>query len=251
MEGFFQTDIGKIRKINEDDGGVHLNQAKQYLAIIADGMGGHQAGEVASELTVKTFSEAWSNESEIMTAHTAEKWIVENVSKANNKIIEYANNNKECNGMGTTIVVAICTNDFITVGHIGDSRAYLSNQSGFKQITEDHSLVNELLKSGEINSKEAKEHPQKNVLLKALGTDSEIKPEIKTINWDINDRLLLCSDGLSNKIVHDELASIVKNIDSEADMNDKLITLANERGGEDNITTALIIKRSSSEVGDY
>lgn len=251
MEGFFKTDKGKIRELNEDNGGIRFNKSNQYLAVIADGMGGHQAGEVASEITLKVFSEAWLVEDEITNAQEAENWLLEYTLKANEKIIEYAKNNQDCIGMGTTIVAAICTDDFITVAHVGDSRGYLSNHYGFKQITEDHSLVNELVKSGEINDDEAKEHPQKNVLLKALGTDDLIKPDIKTINWEIEDRLLLCSDGLSNKITHEELGSLTKEIDEEDDIEDKLINLANIRGGEDNITIALIIKRSSNEVGDY
>src|SRR5699024_8745316 len=122
--------------------------------------------------------------------------------------------NEECNGMGTTIVVAIVTDEFITVGHVGDSRGYLLNETGFKQITEDHSLVNELIKSGEVNENDAFKHPQKHVLLKALGTEKE-----KTINIE--------------KVKKKQLIDIV-----------------NRRGGEDNITIAIIIKESSVEVGE-
>ncbi len=251
MKGLFKTDKGQIRKLNEDYGGVHLNEADQYLTIIADGMGGHKAGEVASQLTHKVFSEAWLIESDIKTAKESEQWLKENIIKANQKIIDYARNDEACQGMGTTVVAAICTNEFITIAHVGDSRGYLLNESGFNQLTDDHSLVNELMKSGEISENEAITHPQKNVLLKALGTKQDINPEIKTIPWEEENRLLLCSDGLSNKINNSELSNIVKKVNTEEEIEEKLIKLANDRGGEDNITVSLIIKESSSKVGDY
>lgn len=251
MKALFKTDRGQIRKLNEDFGGVLLNKSGQYLAIIADGMGGHQAGEIASKLTYETFRDLWVKQKNGMTAEQSEKWLLNSINKANEKIYEYANQNTECAGMGTTIVVAIGIDEFITIGHVGDSRGYLLNETGFKQLTEDHSLVNELLKSGEINQSDADKHPQKNVLLKALGTDIKVKPTIKTINWEKGNRLLLCSDGLSNKLSDEELADITKEIKTEKEIKTKLIDLANVRGGEDNITVALIIKESSEEVGEY
>ncbi len=251
MKGLFKTDKGQIRKLNEDFGGVLLNKSGQYLAIIADGMGGHQAGEIASKLTYEVFHDMWVNEEKIMTAEQSEKLLLNNIIKANEKIYEYANQNTECAGMGTTIVVAIGTDEFITIGHVGDSRGYLLNETGFKQLTEDHSLVNELIKSGEINESDAEKHPQKNVLLKALGTDIKVKPTIRTINWEQGNRLLLCSDGLSNKLTGEELANVIKTIKTEKEIEEELIDLANARGGEDNITIALIIKESSEKVGEY
>src|SRR5699024_8062125 len=133
-------------KLNEDFGGVLLNKSGQYLAIIADGMGGHQAGEIASKLTYETFRDLWVKQKNGMTAEQSEKWLLNSINKANEKIYEYANQNTECAGMGTTIVVAIGTDEFITIGHVGDSRGYLLNETGFKQ------LINKDRKSTRLNS---------------------------------------------------------------------------------------------------
>src|SRR5699024_11014614 len=123
----------------------------------------------------------------------------------------------------TTIVVAIVTDEFITIGHVGDSRGYLLNETGFKQITEDHSLVNELIKSGEVNENDAFKHPQKHVLLKTLGTEKEITPTLKTINRKKGIRLLLCTDMLSNKISNKALAKTIKTINTEKATKNQLI----------------------------
>jgi len=250
IKGFFKTDKGQVRKLNEDYGGIIFNKSNQYMAVIADGMGGHQAGEIASKLAYDHLHTMWSSQEKLKTANESEKWLLNAIIETNKRIYKYANQNEECNGMGTTIVVAIVTDEFITVGHVGDSRGYLLNETGFKQITEDHSLVNELIKSGEVNENDAFKHPQKHVLLKALGTEKEITPTIKTINWEKGNRLLLCSDGLSNKLSNEELAKTVKTINTEKAIKNQLIDLANTRGGEDNITIALIIKESSAEVGE-
>ncbi len=251
MRGFFKTDKGQVRHVNEDYGGIYQNKQKQSLAIVADGMGGHQAGEVASQLTGEYFSDLWQKKELITTAKQSEEWLLKHIENVNLKILEYAQKNEKYSGMGTTIVAAICTATFITVAHVGDSRAYLLNRSGFKQLTEDHSLINELVKSGEISELDAQTHPKKNVLLKALGTNKAVKAKIKTINWEKNDRLLLCSDGLSNKVTHEELKIISGKINSEKDMKQKFVDLANARGGEDNISIALIINEGLKKVGDY
>ncbi|HHY20547.1 MAG TPA: serine/threonine-protein phosphatase, partial [Bacilli bacterium] len=152
----------------------------------------------------------------------------------------HAKENKDCQGMGTTVVAAILTADFITFAHIGDSRGYLFNKSGFVQKTVDHSLVNELVRTGQITDEEAEHHPRKNVLLRALGTEECISVDCITINWEQGNYVLLCSDGLSNKISQVEMAELLSEEGQVGDKVTKLVQTANERGGEDNITVAVI-----------
>ena len=178
---------------------------------------------------------------EINEVAEAEKWMGETIQFINERVYSHSLSNEELKGMGTTIVLALCTNDFVVVGHIGDSRCYLWNgETKLTQITSDHSLVNELVRTGQISELDAEEHPRKNVLLKAIGTEAEINPDIKTIEWQENDRLLLCSDGLTNKISDEELEQALATMTNEEETAIELIQLANERGGEDNITLAIV-----------
>lgn len=241
MEGYFLTDCGKVRDTNEDAGGIFINKSNQVIAGVADGMGGHQAGEIASQMAIDIVKENWEMTDEINEVAEAEKWMGETIQFINERVYSHSLSNEELKGMGTTIVLALCTNDFVVVGHIGDSRCYLWNgETKLTQITSDHSLVNELVRTGQISELDAEEHPRKNVLLKAIGTEAEINPDIKTIEWQENDRLLLCSDGLTNKISDEELEQALATMTNEEETAIELIQLANERGGEDNITLAIV-----------
>lgn len=250
MKGQFLTDRGQIRSVNEDAGGIYFNRANQLLAIVADGMGGHQAGEVASEMATEVIRKAWEKSTEFTTAEQVETWLTDIIKAMNNSVYNYSIENQQYEGMGTTIVITVCTHDFTTIAHIGDSRCYLLNERGFTQMTEDHSLVNELVRSGEISKGDAQSHPRKNILLKALGTEQLVEADIRTISWEENDKLLLCSDGLTNELSEDELADHVKRDESLEIIGENLLALANERGGEDNITLAVIEKTSPTEEGD-
>ncbi|MFS1518326.1 Stp1/IreP family PP2C-type Ser/Thr phosphatase [Bacillus sp. SCS-151] len=247
MNSVFLTDKGKVRPHNEDNGGIFKNQHGDLLVIVADGMGGHRAGDVASEMTSNQLRDFWENNERINTPEEAEKWMMEHVVKVNEALFKHAHDNPHCNGMGTTLVVALCTSNFTTVGHIGDSRCYLLNDTGFSQLTEDHSLVNELVRSGQITKEDAEHHPRKNVLLRALGTEEDIKLDIKTIILEEDDILLLCSDGLSNKISEDEFTSTLQSDLSLSEKAHAFIDLANEHGGEDNITLSIIEYTSEYE----
>jgi PPM family protein phosphatase len=248
MKAVFMTDQGKIRLHNEDAGGIFVNQDGNRLAIVADGMGGHRAGDVASQMTIAHLKMEWEGAKGISTADQAENWLKEEITKVNGVLLDHALTHQECDGMGTTIVAAISTDRFVTIAHIGDSRCYLLNESGFKQITEDHSLVNELVRSGQISREDAEHHPRKNVLLRALGTEKVVEMDIRTIIFEEGDILLLCSDGLSNKVNDIELNEILKNEDHLEGKARTLISLANDNGGEDNITLAIVEFFDGSEV---
>lgn len=250
MNGLFKTDKGQVRDHNEDAGGLFQNESGQLLAVIADGMGGHQAGDVASQLAANLLQDKWKNTHLFTMPGDAEQWLENTIEEVNNKIMAHAKENEECRGMGTTVVAVVCTDEFISIAHIGDSRCYIGNESGFKQVTEDHSLVNELVRSGQISKEEAEYHPRKNVLLQALGIESRIHIDIKSLGWEQGNALLLCTDGLTNKLTDKELAAY---IDEKARLEyttQQLIDLANERGGEDNISLLVIHhSQADEEVG--
>ncbi|WP_174733882.1 Stp1/IreP family PP2C-type Ser/Thr phosphatase [Mesobacillus harenae] len=247
MKAVFMTDKGKVRLHNEDNGGVYLNRDGHRLAVVADGMGGHRAGDVASDLTAKSLQSFWEETSNIQTAESAESWLRESINKVNSLLFEHAQNNKECEGMGTTVVAVITTELFSVVANIGDSRCYIKNDAGFQQMTEDHSLVNELVRSGQISREDAEHHPRKNVLLRALGTENSVQMDIKTIMFEEGDLLLLCSDGLSNKVAQTEMEEVLSQTSPLEDRGAELIALANQYGGEDNITLAILEHLDQSE----
>ena len=246
MKAVFRTDRGRIRSNNEDNGGTFVNRDGHCLAIVADGMGGHLAGEVASGMTLTQLQQMWEQSEGLRTADQAEQWLKTNIYKVNKLLLDHSMNNIECEGMGTTIEAVIATDNFTTIAHVGDSRSYILNDSGFQQLTEDHTLVNELVRTGQISKEDAEHHPRKNVILRALGTEQEIKIDIKTIMFEEGDFLLLCSDGLSNKVTEDVMEEILKNGQSLEQKASTLINIANENGGEDNIT--LIILEFSDEL---
>ncbi|WP_071395383.1 Stp1/IreP family PP2C-type Ser/Thr phosphatase [Bacillus tuaregi] len=250
MRTIFVTDKGKIRQHNEDSGGIFYSQSGHRLAIVADGMGGHRAGDVASKMALIKLQEEWEKTSMIETAEQAENWLSNHIHEVNLSLYEHSKNNPECEGMGTTIVAAIITELFATIAHIGDSRCYILNESGFSQVTEDHSLVNELVRSGEITKEDAENHPRKNVLLRALGTETSVEMDIKTILFEEGDRLLLCSDGLSNKVSETEIVDILQTNFTIDEKANRLIKLANDNGGEDNITLIIVEYYLDGFMGD-
>lgn len=240
MGAVFMTDRGRVRQHNEDSGGVFYNGDGSRLAVVADGMGGHRAGDVASTMAIKQLQEYWEQSRQIGTPDEAQQWIMEQVSKINKQLYEHSNHHEECKGMGTTLVAVICTDTFCTIGHIGDSRCYILNENGFSQLTEDHSLVNELVRSGQISKEDAEHHPRKNILLRALGTAEQVAVDVKSIEIEKGDLLLLCSDGLSNKVSDEKLQEILLADSALNEKGERFIHLANELGGEDNITVIIV-----------
>ncbi|OLO40844.1 protein phosphatase [Alkalihalophilus pseudofirmus] len=241
MNYAFNTSVGRVRPHNEDSGGIFLHPKGAVLAVVADGMGGHQAGDVASQMTSDILQQRWLATSDLQKPTEIEQWIRESIEVVNETLFMHAKENRDCQGMGTTVVVAVCTNDFVSLGHVGDSRGYLLNSCGFQQKTSDHSLVNELVRTGQITVEQAEHHPRKNVLLRALGTEPTIKIDVETVDWEENDTIILCSDGLSNKVTDLEIEELLQTKGHSVNEKvDKLIKMANERGGEDNITVAIV-----------
>lgn len=250
MKAEFLTDIGKVRSQNEDSGGVFYNKSNQILAIVADGMGGHAGGDVASQIATNLIQEKWQQVTEFKGADDLEKWIGETVSKANALVFQEAQEKPHLEGMGTTVVLAVCTEEYITIAHLGDSRCYIYSDEKLKQLTEDHSYINELIRAGQITPEDAAYHPRKNVISRALGTEANVKCEIQTILWEQGDKLLLCSDGLTDKVNDEELESLLSKERPLNEIGEKMIELANERGGEDNISLVIIHHEPTSRVGE-
>ena len=239
VEYVYQSDKGKVRKINEDAVAVFDHSKEYILAVVADGMGGHQAGDVASQLTIDNLYHKWEELEYPLDRDNVENWLRDAIRAVNNIVYEKANTDSNYFGMGTTVVVAFCTKEFISIAHIGDSRAYVMNKKAWKQVTSDHSLVAELVRKGQLSEEDADHHPKRNVILKALGTELDLEPDIYSSNWNEVERLLICSDGLTNKISDQELHDIVSSSPLDS-LTQTLIDKANTRGGEDNITLAIL-----------
>ncbi|AKI92030.1 protein-serine/threonine phosphatase PrpC [Bacillus subtilis] len=246
-----KTDTGKIRQHNEDDAGIFKGKDEFVLAVVADGMGGHLAGDVASKMAVKAMGEKWNEAETIPTAPSeCEKWLIEQILSVNSKIYDHAQAHEECQGMGTTIVCALFTGKTVSIAHIGDSRCYLLQDDDFVQVTEDHSLVNELVRTGEISREDAEHHPRKNVLTKALGTDQSVSIDTRSFDIEPGDKLLLCSDGLTNKVEGTELKDILQSDSAPQEKVNLLVDKANQNGGEDNITAVLLELALHVEEGE-
>jgi len=246
MKSFYLTDAGKIREHNEDSVIVVKNKDGDYLMAVADGMGGHSAGEVASSIAIsylgKSFNETFSK----MEKVKAVNWLRDSVLDINELIFSYVKDHPESRGMGTTLVVAIVTREYILFGNIGDSSGFVIKDKHLHKVTYDHTLVNLLLKAGELTEEEAKDHPKKNVLMKALGANDPIDIDIFDCDLDISS-ILLCSDGLTNMLDHDQIEKVLL---SELDIEDKVIKLirkSNNRGGTDNISVAYLSIKESGE----
>ncbi len=236
-----RSDIGRVRMVNEDRAVVQTGLNGFTLAIVADGMGGHKAGDVASQLAAQKIQEELQSIHADMTVAECEEVIRQAIVKANAQVFELASKQEKYRGMGTTVVVAVVSETMIMIGHIGDSRAYKINGRTIVQLTEDHSLVNELLKTGQITPEEANHHPLRNVMTRALGTDQQVEVDLRHFDWTFNEQLLICSDGLSGLVDQHKMVEIL-NTGREPEWKvDQLVNCALEAGGDDNITAVLII----------
>lgn len=205
------------------------------LYIVADGMGGHNAGDLASRYTVEVMVDYIEGASETRPIPLLE----EAIEAANRKVLERAMEDKQLEGMGTTVVAATVQDDCLYVANVGDSRLYLLDGSSIEQITKDHSLVEEMVRSGQIGREEARNHPEKNVITRAVGVKSRLRIDFFDIALYEGDRFLLCSDGLTNMVEDEDIFEMVKRETSLERAAHRLVVLANRNGGKDNISVVL------------
>lgn len=241
MKAYYLTDAGKVRDHNEDSLIITKNNDNEVLMAVSDGMGGHSAGEVASSITInylgKHFKETFIN----MDKKNAVDWIRNSVDEINTLIFQHEKTHPESKGMGATLVLAIITKEYILFGNIGDSSGYVMKDDKLHKVTYDHTLVNLLVSAGELTKEEAKEHPKKNVLMKALGANDPIEIDIFDCDMDITS-ILLCSDGLTNMLEKEKIEEILLNDKDIEEKVNRLVDSANNRGGTDNISVCYLTR---------
>jgi protein phosphatase len=228
VEHVGRTDVGRQRSVNEDS----LVLAPPFFAV-ADGMGGAKAGEVASAMAAEAF------EGESDSGEAAEAQLSRILREANRRIYDLAVTDDSHRGMGTTVTAAKVTGDEVSLGHVGDSRAYRLREGELEQLTRDHSLVAELERSGQITPEAAEHHPQRSIITRALGPEPDVQVDTYTLAGRAGDVFLICSDGLTSMISDEELAAILRSAESLDDAAESLVRAANQSGGKDNITVVL------------
>ena len=238
LKTFSITNIGRKRKLNQD----FIYTSEQPVGklpnvfIVAAGMGGHKAGDYASKVTVETIVE------EILKSEEAEAAVIleHAIRSANALIRKRAEESPDLEGMGTTVVVATCNGDILQVANVGDSRLYIANRREIRQITRDHSLVEEMVRMGGIAREEARNHPDKNIITRAVGADDAVKPDFFTVRLNQGDIVLMCTDGLTNMLEDEEIRMILEESRDMVEKAEELVKAANEKGGKDNISVILI-----------
>ena len=232
------TDIGQKRSNNQDFINKFDNKQGITLVILADGMGGHRAGNIASEMTVTDLGREWVN-TDYTELSQIRDWFLVSLENENKKVYELGQTD-EFKGMGTTVESLFVVDNNVIYADVGDSRIGLLRHGEYQLLTSDHSLVNELVQAGQLTEEEAANHPQKNIITQSIGQANPVEPDLGVQMLEENDYLIINSDGLTNMITNDEIVEILnqdKNLDEK---NKELVSLANDRGGLDNITIALI-----------
>ena len=239
MRIFSKTDKGRVRTDNQDAYFAGRISDNAVFAVVCDGMGGANAGNVASENAVRHISEyIIRSYRDAMDTVELEKTVRNAVVSANIELFDMSASEQALSGMGTTAVIALIRNDEAIIANVGDSRIYLVNEQ-IKQLTRDHSVVQSLIESGKITPEDAKFHPRKNVITRALGAEENVTADTSVIKLEITDALLLCTDGLSNYLDDNEILSVFKNTDISS-VPEILVEKANKNGGGDNITVVTL-----------
>ena len=238
MEISILTDVGQRRTNNQDYANQYKNKAGKSMVFLADGMGGHRAGNIASEMAVTDLGAAWVA-TEISTINEVREWFAEYLEKENQQIHRIGQD-EEHKGMGTTLEAVAVIDDQVLFAHVGDSRIGLVRNGEYHQLTSDHSLVNALLKAGQITEEEAAHHPQRNIITQSIGQKDELQPDFGMVTVEAGDFIVINSDGLTNMISGDEIRDIVVSDLSIEEKAKTLVRFANNAGGLDNITVVLI-----------
>ena len=236
------TDVGRVRKVNQD---LPLERANLYA--VADGMGGHAGGEVAARVAVETLQQAFERTPTADGLRAA-------FDEANLQVWSQSQSSPDLRGMGTTLTAMALVggpggHDTIALANVGDSRAYVFSRGTLVQVTDDHSLAEERMRHGEMTEAEAAVHPQRHILTRALGVSSEVEPDMWELELHTGDRVLICSDGLSNEVRLDEMASVLEEVDDPEEAAQRLVDVANEHGGADNITVVVVDVQVGEESG--
>ncbi|MEW6031693.1 MAG: Stp1/IreP family PP2C-type Ser/Thr phosphatase [Bacillota bacterium] len=239
MKVSVKSDVGLVRQTNQDAYCYRVFEGSKtvHLCAVADGIGGYQAGEVASRLALEAVAEEVDRA--VRAGQPLEGTLAEAMAAANARIIRQGLSDPECSGMGTTVTVALVSGGMLHIGHVGDSRAYVYRKGRLAQVTRDHSLVAELVRNGDLSEDEAQFHPQRNVLTQAFGSDLRVRADVSTIPLEDGDLLLLCTDGLSGAVTAAEIEAVLSHAESLDQACDRLVALANEQGGHDNVTLLL------------
>ena len=238
MKVAYQTDIGHQRKENQDRVAKFTAPDGTLLVVVTDGIGGSRSGDVAAQITVdhlgRQFQAASPNSS-----LEAIRWFAREVQLINDEILQKSTENPKYQGMGTTLVAAIIFDQAMIVANIGDSRGYVLHDNLLTQVTIDHSLVNELVKHGDITEEEARNYPQNNIITRAIGVSADARIEVNRFDLGAGDQILLCSDGLSKMITREQMMGVLESDLSLTEKCSQLIKMANEAGGPDNITVLI------------
>ncbi len=245
MKVCYMTDSGRVRSHNEDSVTILKNESDEYLLVVADGMGGHRKGEVASSIVVTKLGKRFNEIPSIGSKLDAINWLNDSINEINQDILNYGEENIDSKGLGTTVVVALLTKSFLIFGNIGDSSGYVINKNHkLHKVTKDHTLVNLLVDVGNLTETEAKNHPKRNVLMKALGASEKVDLDIfEVVDMEDIEDIMLCSDGLTTMLTDEQIEKVL--IDEELDINEKvekLIKKCNARGGNDNISVAYLTR---------
>ena len=240
IKAYAKSDVGKVREINEDAFYISNSLDEVQLYMLADGMGGYNGGEIASKLAIQSaknyiennFKEIEKDKDSII------QLIGSSIEYANMVVYENAKENKELSGMGTTLEICLIYNNRAFIGHVGDSRIYRIRKEFMRKLTQDHSYVQKLVKDGTITQEEAAHHPQKNMLMKALGCNAFVEPDVMVKGFLKDDILIMNSDGLTNLVSQEEIFKEAKKNIEQATKN--LVQMANDNGGYDNITVIII-----------